>query len=329
MCTTHTAPIYPPPSRCTQVPETSSRNSDGLFMKSIHQKQKDADARVLARRTELAALTQQGAGVPSFYERDMAALKEKKERLKRHRNDKSRFQVGIQFPSVCMATFCSRCPGSLLGEMLVPGECVKGCNHLPQLVVSLILLLLGWCLDRFPPTSLSALICCTGLNGRAAHSGYQFVGSCPNKQPCNSSFCWGALDKCTAVHDRGCTCVQVKFKAKEVPRSVYQQRFMLLQAAAAERAATARMEAQAKLEKVNREFGEKQGRVADAMAAASSPFVGTVEDNIMCALPQPCVCPPVLENMPPLSLQHVFVQVRPVVPVAYGLQMSAQPARRA
>lgn len=48
----------------------------------------------------------------------------------------------------------------------------------------------------------------------------------------------------------------------------------------------AREEAHKKLNSVNEQFTKKQGRVANAMAAAMQPFVGTVEDNIMCmALP--------------------------------------------
>lgn len=46
----------------------------------------------------------------------------------------------------------------------------------------------------------------------------------------------------------------------------------------------ARAQAHKKLSEVNKEFERKQGRVAKAMTAATQPFIGTVEDNIMCML---------------------------------------------
>lgn len=75
------------------------------------------------------------------------------------------------------------------------------------------------------------------------------------------------------------------FKAKAVPRSTHEQRFTVLQAEISQRRTVAQEQAAAKLAAVNAEFQEKQGRVASAMAAASTAFVGTVEDNIICMLP--------------------------------------------
>ena len=49
----------------------------------------------------------------------------------------------------------------------------------------------------------------------------------------------------------------------------------------------ARDEAHKKLSSVNEEFAKTQGRVTNVMAAAMQPFVGTVEDNIICML-LPC-----------------------------------------
>lgn len=66
-----------------------------------------------------------------------------------------------------------------------------------------------------------------------------------------------------------------------------------------QRKEVAREEAHKKLNSVNEEFGKSQGRVANAMAAAMQPFVGTVEDNIMCMLlPNDtcCVAVPVLNG---------------------------------
>lgn len=84
--------------------------------------------------------------------------------------------------------------------------------------------------------------------------------------------------------------LQVKFKAKAVPASVRQERLPALQAAQQLRSATARADAQRKLHDVNAEFAAAQGRVAAAMAAACAPFVGTVEDNVACALPARLSC---------------------------------------
>jgi hypothetical protein len=78
--------------------------------------------------------------------------------------------------------------------------------------------------------------------------------------------------------------MQVKFKAKEVPRSVHHQRIPQMQAELEARKAAARHTAKEKLEKVNAGFARDQGRIASAMEAASAPFIGTVDENIMCTL---------------------------------------------
>ena len=64
--------------------------------------------------------------------------------------------------------------------------------------------------------------------------------------------------------------------------TVREARIPMLQAAHETRRAAARAAAEEKLAKVNAEFEAAQGRVAAAMAAAGAPFVGTVEDNIIC-----------------------------------------------
>jgi hypothetical protein len=51
------------------------------------------------------------------------------------------------------------------------------------------------------------------------------------------------------------------------------------------RKAEAQRTAREKLEKVNECFAQGQGRIASAMEAANAPFVGTVDENIMCMLP--------------------------------------------
>jgi hypothetical protein len=78
--------------------------------------------------------------------------------------------------------------------------------------------------------------------------------------------------------------VQVTFKAKEVPAHVKEKRLLTMLEKQEQRKQIAREEAQKKLESVNEEFAKKQGRVANSMALAMQPFVGTVEDNIMCML---------------------------------------------
>jgi hypothetical protein len=76
--------------------------------------------------------------------------------------------------------------------------------------------------------------------------------------------------------------LQVKFKAKQVPAHVKEQRLLGLLEATEKRKEAAREQAQRKLAAINEEFAAKQGRVAGAQQAAMQPFVGTVEDNIMC-----------------------------------------------
>lgn len=75
---------------------------------------------------------------------------------------------------------------------------------------------------------------------------------------------------------------QVKFKAKEVPKHVKQQRLLSILEETEQRKAAARAQAQKKLESINNEFEQSLSRVAGAMSAAMQPFVGTIEDNIMC-----------------------------------------------
>lgn len=75
---------------------------------------------------------------------------------------------------------------------------------------------------------------------------------------------------------------QVKFKAKEVPKHVKQQRFLSILMETEQRKAVARQKAKQKLDVINDEFERSLGRVAGAMSAAMQPFVGTIEDNIMC-----------------------------------------------
>ena len=79
------------------------------------------------------------------------------------------------------------------------------------------------------------------------------------------------------------------FKAKEVPRSVKESRLLHMQAETEARKLVARHAAQEKLERVNSAFAQAQGRVAGAMEAARSPFVGTVDENIMC-MSRNCTC---------------------------------------
>lgn len=76
--------------------------------------------------------------------------------------------------------------------------------------------------------------------------------------------------------------VQVKFKAKAVPKHVKQQRFLSILEETRQRKEAARVKAEQKLESINDEFAKSLSRVAGAVSAAMQPFVGTVEDNIMC-----------------------------------------------
>jgi hypothetical protein len=59
----------------------------------MQEKAEAAKARVAARRAELQEMLSEGAGAFSFYETDLRKMKEKKERLEAHRNNKNRFQV--------------------------------------------------------------------------------------------------------------------------------------------------------------------------------------------------------------------------------------------
>lgn len=85
--------------------------------------------------------------------------------------------------------------------------------------------------------------------------------------------------------------MQVTFKAKEVPAHVRENRLVDMLEKQQQRKEIAHEEAQKKLSSMNEEFTKKQGRVANAMAAATQPFIGTVEDNIMCmSLPPQRAC---------------------------------------
>lgn len=75
---------------------------------------------------------------------------------------------------------------------------------------------------------------------------------------------------------------QVKFKAKPVPSHVKQERFLSMLEAREERKAAARQKARQKLDAINDDFQKSLGRVAGSMSTAMQPFVGTIEDNIMC-----------------------------------------------
>lgn len=76
--------------------------------------------------------------------------------------------------------------------------------------------------------------------------------------------------------------LQVNFKAKEVPKHVKEHRFWSMLEEKEQRRAVAKQKAQQKLDSVNAGFEKSLGRVAGAMTVAMQPFVGTIEDNIMC-----------------------------------------------
>lgn len=80
-----------------QVPVTSSKASDGTFAANAATQRANAAARVHARQAELRAMLDAGpagGGAPSFYERDVQRLAERRKRIETHRRNKNRFQVG-------------------------------------------------------------------------------------------------------------------------------------------------------------------------------------------------------------------------------------------
>jgi hypothetical protein len=89
----HQQLAYRTRSVAAQVPETSSRKSDGLYARRRAEQARAAAERVAGRRAEISALLAADGGAPSFVEKDAAAGRAKAARLEAHRKDKNRFQV--------------------------------------------------------------------------------------------------------------------------------------------------------------------------------------------------------------------------------------------